>query len=251
MRAILAAFKLAPKTQDPEYENRSKVLDDLNEAIEKYESAMEKVKSNVKAAAESLIKVRTAFELMSQGDEVSSGTRDLVTHFGKAVDRITGDYLSDFTQSVDSDVIPAVLDMTKLSDECELYESARNKAMREYDVYRQEVSKRETEYAKKNKDLSASRGYNTDVVKRDELKVKFEDADRKFKDCHEYILQHTSETVNHCMLTFLACSTKFSSRVTQEMEALFESVQEVGQYEPNQEDNGTPEESGADEDDDS
>lgn len=229
MRSVRTTLKIAPKTHDEEYDARRKALKDLNSALGSYKSSMEKVKSNVKSAIESLTRIKEVYQKMTESEETPGATRDLVLQFDATVNRITGDLLAQYTQSMDTDVIPAVLDMKKLYDECHHLETERNKLMKEYDVYRNEVAKKEAEYAKKNKDLTTSKSYGSDVIKRNDYQAKFEEADTKFKDSHDYLVSNSARTTNRCMVTFFQCSFTFLNSLGEEFKALYDTALHVSQ----------------------
>lgn len=217
MRALRTAFKIAPKTKDEEYEDRKKALEELRDSMNVYGAAIDRVKSSVRSAAESLVKVRSAFDKLSTLEGVDRGTQSTVASFGNSVDRITGEYLNDFKASMDGEVGNAVLNMKKLCDECDVYRHNRDKALRDYDVCRDEIVRRESEYVKKNKSLAESRTYNANIVKREDLREQAQRHDGKFKDCHDFVLKHTPGLINSCMATFCTCLSLFTGRITDEL----------------------------------
>lgn len=232
MRSVRTTLKIAPKTQDDDYDNRKKVLKDLQSAFESYKNSMEKAKSHVKSAVESLSRIKAAFEKMTGCLEAPSQTHNLVTQLCASVNHITGDALTQYMRSMESDVIPAVLDMKRLCDDCHHLESEREKFRKEYDVYRNEVAKKESEYTKKNKDLSTSKSYTSDVVKRDDYHVRFEEADGKFKFSHDALISNMATCIRRCMVTFFQCTLSLTSSITEEFKMLHTTAQRTGQPTP-------------------
>lgn len=216
MNAIKAKFDLAPKTVDEDYDMQKKSMKDLKAAIVSYKSAVDKAKGSVKSVVESLEAVRNVFEKLTRGSYSSYHSRDVAMAFGASYDRIATAHCPQFILSIDTGITTAMNELKKMHSECSKYEDERNRLRSEYDVYRNEVTKKEGEYAKKGKDLSSSKSYGPTVVKRNDLRGRFEGADATFKKTYQSLMCSASVAVEESMLAFLGCSTTFAGAIVQE-----------------------------------
>lgn len=229
MRTVRTKLKIAPKVHDQEYESRKRTLKELHDAMRTYKSSVVKVKKHTMEAIESLSKMKSVYEKMTDSTDTPASTRDLVMQFGVTMDRVSGDYLAQYAQSMDSDVIPATMEIKKLYDDCCADESERNKLMKEYALYKNEVDKTEASYAKKSKDLTESKNYSSDVVKRNDFQAKFEQSDMKFRDSHDYLIANTARSTNRCMLTLFRCTSELISQLDTEFKTLYTTAYHVEQ----------------------
>lgn len=220
MLKIKTALKLGPKTKDEDYDRRKKEMKELDSAIHSYKSATEKAKSAMKRVVEAWVDVRKAFEGLSDHVDTPDSTRDCTLALVASVDRIEGSLLPEYVTAMDSNVLPATSELKTLYDECDKLESSRNKIMSEYDVYRNEVSKKEAEYERKSKDISNSKSYSSEVAKRDQLETMFGEADQKFKDTHDHLMQNRAIACSAALLAFVTCSANFMEGVSSEFTAL-------------------------------
>lgn len=227
MNKIKATFARAPKTADEDYDRRKKALKDLNEALRMYKSAMEKAKASVKTLVDSLTSVNEAFDKLTSFNEVPNNTRDLSLAFAASCERIKSDYWVRLGKAMDDDVLPATTNLKKMYEECSSLEAERNKQMQQYDYYYYEASKTESEYAKKGKDLALSKSYEPNCSKANMYKGKFVEADRKFKDSHDFLLDTQSATVTGAMLAYLRNTSEFVAGVTHELESLTAAATQV------------------------
>lgn len=225
MLKIKTVLKLGPKTKDEEFNRRKKEMKDLGSAIHAYKSATEKAKSSMKRLVEAWADVRKAFEGLSDYPDTPDSTRDCTLALVASVDRIEGSLLPEYTTAMDSNVIPATNELKSLYDECDKLESSRSKVMNEYDVYRNEVSKKESEYERKSKDISTSKSYSSEVAKRDQLETEFNEADQKFKDTHDHLMQNRAIACSAALLAFVKCSATFMEGVSSEFTALTGSAE--------------------------
>ncbi|KAL7700941.1 hypothetical protein NQL31_007027 [Lotmaria passim] len=220
MLKIKTALKLGPKTKDEEYDRRKKEMKDLGSAIHAYKSAMEKAKSSIKRVVETWADVRKVFEGLSDHVNVPDCTRDCTMALLASLDRVEGSLLPEYMTAMDSNVIPATNELKSLYDECDKLESSRNKIMHQYDVYRNEVAKKESEYQRKSKDIATSKSYSSEVAKRDQLETDFCQADQKFKDTHDHLMQNRAIACSAALYAFVDCSAKFMEGVASEFTAL-------------------------------
>jgi hypothetical protein len=174
----------------------------------------------MKRVVETWLDVRKAFEGLSDHVNVPDCTRDCTLALVASMDRIEGSLLPEYTTAMDSTVLPATNDLKLLYDECDKLESSRNKIMHEYDVYRNEVAKKESEYQRKSKDISTSKSYSTEVTKRDHLEKDFAEADQKFKDTHDHLMQNRAIACSAALYAFVDCSATFMEGVASEFTAL-------------------------------
>ncbi|KPI85147.1 hypothetical protein ABL78_5807 [Leptomonas seymouri] len=227
MLKIKTALKLGPKTKDDEYDRRKREMKELGSAIHSYKAAMESAKLAMKRVVNSWLDVRKAFEGLADHVTIPDCTRDCTSAFVASIDRAEASLLPEYVTAIDSNVIPAISDLRSLYEECERLEKSRNKVMHEYDVYRNEVAKKESEYQRKSKDISTSKSYSSDVAKRDALETSFGEADQKFKDTHDYLMQNRVIACSAALCAFAQCSATFMEGVSSEFTALKSTSEQV------------------------
>ncbi|KPA78100.1 hypothetical protein ABB37_06293 [Leptomonas pyrrhocoris] len=227
MLKIKTVLKLGPKTKDEEYDRRKNEMKTLGSAMRAYKSAMERAKSSMKRVVETWADVRKAFDALSDDVNVPDSTRDCTLALTASMDRIEGSLLPEYMTVMDSNVIPATSELSSLYDECGKLENSRNKLMHEYDVYRNEVAKKESEYQRKSKDISTSKSYGSEVAKRDRLEADFGEADQKFKDTHAHLMQNRAIACSAALYAFVDCSATFMEGVASEFTALKGSSQQA------------------------
>lgn len=226
MRKLRTVLNMAPQTRDEEHERRKRELHQLDEAMHSYTYAMRKTKDSVDELLKSFLSVCKAFDKMTSFVDISQTTKSCTKALRETVDHIESSILSQFNNDMRDRTIPAVSNLRNLYNECIRLENERNKIVREYDVYRAEVSKKEIAYEKKSKDLSTSKSYSSDVAKRDDLELRFEVADEKFKESHNSLIQsHAVGCTNGLHLFVTSISSVFLS-----MASDFKALQSSSQY---------------------
>lgn len=220
MMKIKTALKLAPSTCDEDYNRRKREMKDLSTAIRNYNTAMEKAKVSSRRLVEALTEASRVFETLCNYPNISDCTKDCALGLVASMNRIEGTTFPEFNVAMDSTVITATHGLKALYDECERLEGKRNKVMHEYDTYREEVSKKETEYQRKSKSLLKSKYYNTEVARRDELEAAFDSADQKFKDTHDQLMQSRSVASTDALNAFVSCMSRFLQAISEEFESL-------------------------------
>ncbi|CAC9485305.1 conserved hypothetical protein [Leishmania infantum JPCM5] len=220
MMKIKTALKLAPSTCDEDYNRRKREMKDLCSAIRSYNTAMEKAKVSVRRLVEALTEASKVFETLCNYPNIPDCTKDCALALVASMNRIEGTAFPEFNVAMDSTVLTATNGLKALYDECERLECKRNKVMHEYDTYREEVSKKETEYLRKSKSLLKSKYYSTEVARRDELEAAFDSADQKFKDTHDQLMQSRSVTCTDALNAFVSCMSRFMEEISGELEGL-------------------------------
>lgn len=225
MLKIKTVLKLAPSTHDEEFSRRKKEMKDLGAALHNYRSAMDKAKASIKRVVEAFADVRRAFSELADDPSIPDCTKDCTLAFSASMDRLTASVLPEYNNAMDGNVVSATNELKTLYEECGRLESDRSKVMNEYDVYRNEVAKKESEYQRKSKDLSTSKTYSGELAKRDKLEADFETADRKFNDTHDYLMQNRAVTCTNALNAFMTCTSSFMQNVASEFEGLKTSAE--------------------------
>lgn len=214
MMGAKASLGMANKTEDPEYDKYHAAIQGLTDALEAYKSAaktMEKAAVEMSAALKKVAKSMTA---LAEGDGASAGQKSAASKFVDASETIENHYLKAYKDEL------ICKDLEKLQhelDEEKKLNGPRSKWMSEYDVYREAVATKESEYAKKNKPLTESKLYNEQVATRDSNKKEFEAADKAYKAQCEKIMKMRIPAINEGMISFLKGSSTFLSNIEKDL----------------------------------
>ncbi|ORC89336.1 uncharacterized protein TM35_000121110 [Trypanosoma theileri] len=211
---------VSDKTVDEDYEKRSAGLKTLHDATSSYQSSMEKVKHAGKEFVKALEEASKAFEKLNADDHIPSELKQYSKEFKEMVEKIQKGALLQFTKEMDAKVITSGSSLKGDCEACSHLEQERSKAVNEYDVYRDTVSKKEAEYAKKGKNLKDSKGYEEEVKQRDHFKSVYETANKSFKEKHDELLKKLVENNKACAKEFADCTTTFLKDLSKEMERL-------------------------------
>ncbi|CAD2220911.1 hypothetical protein ADEAN_000843500 [Angomonas deanei] len=219
-RRVKLTLKLAPKTEDEEYNARKKSFKSLSDSIKDYKNAMDRAKKSIKGVVDALSQVQRAFTGVAANPDLSPQTSNTITSFGAALDRLKGEIYENFEKAMDTEVSGPINGLREVETSCNTADNERTKFRKEYDLYRDLVRQKEAEYTKKDKDLSASKSYGGDVIKMNENQKLFEEADLKFTGaCSSYTSQvafSTTQSVD----AFMRCWRDSLSRYTSEFAAL-------------------------------
>ncbi|KAH9597767.1 hypothetical protein LSM04_003739 [Trypanosoma melophagium] len=211
---------VSDKTVDEDYDKRVAGLTKLNDAMSSYHSSMDKVKHAAKELVKALDDASKAFEKLNADDHIPSELKDYSKQFKESIEKIQKDALVQFTQEMDRKVSTAGNSLKGDCDSCTHLEQERSKTVNEYDVYRDTVSKKEAEYAKKGKDLKESKYYEDEVKQRDQLKAQYEAANTTFKEKHDELLKKLVGNNKLCAREFTTCTCTFLKELSKEMERL-------------------------------
>lgn len=208
---------LAPKTVDPAYDQKASALKaidrairDYNDSVDKYERAMQGVVASLDAVSKAFISMGGQANMPDAMKKVSDDFADMQKH-------VRDTHYPAFKKALDENGVGALKEMKSAIDECKKLEEARNKVMPEYDTYRDAVSKKEAEYAKKGKDISDSKNYTMEVQKRDQLKTEFDDADTKFKAKFDEVEEQSHTAYLKAAKALIAASAEFMNVFEAEM----------------------------------
>ncbi|EAN85144.1 hypothetical protein C3747_144g95 [Trypanosoma cruzi] len=210
------------KTVDEDYNKRSASLKALNEALNEYSTAMDKAKHAMREVMHSLGKASKAFEKLNSGSCIPEPLKDFSEDFKKAIEHLQQYALQEFMNTMETTVIKTGHAIRADYEECVRVDQQRQKTVNEYDVYRSAVDKKETEYAKKGKDLKESKTYEEDTKTRDELKADYEASDKLFKSSHDALESNVVSKGRLCMREFFCCTSEFLSALSTEMKRLHE-----------------------------
>ena len=205
----------APKTEDKDYDQKAANVKSIEKAISDYKSAMEKMKSAASSFASAIESMSKAFELFGNGEGASEGMKEMAKEYEAAYKKINDHILVDFKSAIDDHEDMPIA--KELASECKKLEGSRNKVMAEYDTYREAVDKKELEYKKKNKDLTDSKHYHDELMKRDSLKADFEKADKEFKDKYAELESKKNAAYSSGMSAYLSNTSKFLDSIEKEL----------------------------------
>lgn len=227
-RTLKKTLKMVPKTTDDEFDRRVAASKSLHSAIRAYDAAVRKAKSALEDVTSRFLDVKTAFIKITDSCNSDDNTTNVVTAFSASVERMKTEIFAEFGRAIDQDILATTHEMKNMESDCDKAESERQKLRKDFDVYRELVRQKESEYSKKSKDLTGSKSYGSDVVKRNEFEQRFNIADDHFKDVHSQYMSKSSSMTAQSISSFMNTCYNFFNRMSAEFGALVSSGQNGG-----------------------
>lgn len=198
----------APKTRDAEYDEKSRTIRAVERAIVEYTNSLEWMKSAAKNMSQALDVVSKAFTALAVDVETPKGTRDVAIACKDSVKKIRDYDLAAYIKALDNEAVFPLQRVKASITELKKMDTAREKAMAEYDAYRETVAKKEKEYDKKGKAISESKNYREDVARRSVAKADFDRENRRYKSYADVICKERFSAFLRAMKEFSSCTAR-------------------------------------------
>ncbi|KAG5479706.1 hypothetical protein LSCM4_05712 [Leishmania orientalis] len=213
-----AAFGVAPKTVDWDFDEKSNNVKNIHQTLSIYISALEQMKTASQSLLTAMDNMSKALGTMTAEHGVPEAMRFVAVEYTELVRKGIFEHLVDFKKTIDDD--ESIAEMMNLAAKCKSLAAKRKKVMSEYDAYRDAVCKKEVQYRKKGKDLSGSKYYDEEVARRDSLRADFEKADNDFKSTYDVLEEKRLSSYMAAISVFLGCTLQLISSIEKEMRAV-------------------------------